>query len=85
MKTYTLDSSQINQIGYNPATLSLDIQFHGKPTVYRYPNVPADKVVGMMFAQSAGKFFGAHIKNQHSDFEKFNDPIEAGWQGELQF
>ena len=85
MNVYNIpNSSQINRVGYDPASQSLDIQFHGKPTVYRYKNVSDEKVVGLLFSPSAGKYFGANIKNQHADFEKFESDIAAGWQGALE-
>lgn len=59
-------SSQIQAIGYDDATKTLAVQFHGKAgpgSTYHYADVPAQKFEELKKAESIGKYFGAHIKN----------------------
>lgn len=66
------DSSQLKEFGYDAATQTLAIRFHGKSgekTVYTYAGVPGELHDRMRQAdadpeQSVGKFFGEHIKGR---------------------
>lgn len=59
-------SSQIHAIGYDDATKTLAVQFHGKAgpgSTYHYSDVPPEKFLELKRSESIGKYFGAHIKN----------------------
>lgn len=65
-----VESSQIKQAGYDPATNTLAIQFkHGKGAIYHYPGVTQEQFDAFNSAKSAGSHFGKAFK--HLPFEKF--------------
>ena len=56
-------SSQIAERGYDPATKTLALTFtRGIKSLYCYPDFPPEQWDAFLAAESAGKFFGAHIK-----------------------
>ncbi len=57
-------SSSIKSVGYDPATLSLEVEFEDS-TVYVYSGVPQGVRDEFMAAESKGSFFNRHIKNQY--------------------
>jgi hypothetical protein len=56
-----LDSSAIKSIAYNEETQLLSVEFRSGG-IYDYPSVPKDKVVGLLEAESAGKYFHKNIR-----------------------
>lgn len=67
IKRQTVTSSQIDSIGYDPASLHMDVAFkQHKPTnpqsVYRYNNVPPEVHQAFLTAESKGKYFRDYIK-----------------------
>jgi hypothetical protein len=63
-----IESSQLESVGYDPASKTLAIKFKRGAT-YEYANVPPEVHAGLTGAESAGKFFGASIKGKY-DFTK---------------
>lgn len=71
-----VNSSQIKEVGHDPATNTLAIAFaHTPGVVYQYPDCDADLHAAFVSAESIGKFFGAHIKPLA--FKKFKAPEVA--------
>lgn len=73
MNMQAVDSSQIRAVGYDAATRTLAVQFHGKGqagqpppagATYTYSNVPPEIHVGLIGAESVGKFFGANVRGK---------------------
>jgi len=62
-----INSSMIESCDYDPMTGTLTVTMHG--TVYRYLDVPADVAQGLETVESAGRYFGQHIKGKYQ-FEK---------------
>lgn len=63
-------SSQIKQVGYDPATKTLAIQFaHGAGAHYHYPGVSEEDYQKFLKADSMGTHFGKHFKAL--PFDKF--------------
>jgi hypothetical protein len=58
-------SSNLRTVGYDPATRTLEIEFH-KSGVYRYADVPLEVYEGLMAADSHGSYFTQHIKEAYS-------------------
>lgn len=59
----SVESSQIQAIGYDAATQTLAIQFKsGKQAVYHYANVDAELYQAFSMAESVGSFFYKNIK-----------------------
>jgi KTSC domain len=54
-------STQLASIGYDPATLTLEVEFR-KGGVYQYIGVAAETHQQLMTAQSIGTFFNAVIR-----------------------
>ena len=64
-------SSQVKQVGYDPATKTLAVSFtRGAGAIYHYPNVSAEDHQKFLDADSLGVHFGQHIKTL--PFEKFD-------------
>ncbi len=74
IEMHPVESSQLKEIGYDPATQRLAIRFHAKKgpgSLYHYRDVPPEVFYGLCAAdadekQSVGKYFGEHIK-PHKD------------------
>lgn len=80
-------SSRIREYGYDHATQTLYLRFHGKSgekTVYSYANVPLEVYEGLV-AQAAdpegsvGRYFGEHIQGKTAmyPFTKIVDDDQA--------
>jgi len=64
MERKEVSSSSIKSIGHDPATNTMEVEFHsGK--VYTYSNVPAEKHAEFISAKSIGGHFAKHICRQH--------------------
>jgi len=59
----SVSSSDIASFGYDPATETLEIEFHATG-VYRYFSVPAELFETLRNAPSPGKFFRQNIKGK---------------------
>lgn len=62
MDRRVVTSSNIYSVGYDPATLTLEIQFRKTGDIYQYFGVPAHIHHGLMTANSHGKYFHRHIR-----------------------
>lgn len=60
-RTY-VTSSNINSVGYDSSSMTLEIEFNSGG-VYQYFNVPAHIYQGLMSAPSHGKYFHQFIKD----------------------
>lgn len=60
MQTHDVESSVIDAVGY---TRVLEIHFDSG-RIYQYYDVPDDIYEGMMAAESKGRYFNAHIRDQ---------------------
>ena len=63
MQVQYVESSSLSAVGYDPANLTLEIQFKNGH-VYRYFNVPYVAVEQLMTARSLGREFNSHIRNR---------------------
>jgi len=61
MKRITVDSSNIASIGYDPETMTLEVEFTNG-NVYQYFDVPPSLHENLMLADSKGKFLHTQIK-----------------------
>lgn len=67
-----VDSSQLKEVGFDPASGTLAIRFHAKKgpgSLYQYRGVPQDVFDGLVDAdadpeKSVGTFFGENIKGK---------------------
>jgi hypothetical protein len=57
-------SSNITSVGHDPATSTLEIEFHDA-AVYRYSEVPERHFQGLVGAASVGGYFHRHIKGRY--------------------
>lgn len=67
-------SSNVNAVGYDPATKQLAIEFKGSGTYY-YEDVPPERHAALMGApgdskHSVGRAFHSHIKPHHPGTKK---------------
>jgi hypothetical protein len=61
LKAPSKKSSSIAATGYDAATRTLRVQFHGKTKVYDYVDVDQDTIDAMHRAESIGGFISEHI------------------------
>ncbi len=61
MERQNVTSSHLVSVGYNPASATLEIEFH-KRAVYQYFDVPLAVYNGLMTASSHGEYCDANIK-----------------------
>jgi len=66
MQMIPVSSSAIAEIGYEPGSRQLDIEFH-ETGVYSYYNVPPHIYEGIMNASSKGQYFNEYIRDQYGD------------------
>jgi len=59
-------SSNIRSVGYDPATRTLELEFHSGG-LYRYSGVPESIYEDFMQAVSKGAYFHDHIKGRFPD------------------
>ena len=64
-----VDSSSIEQIGYDQASMELHIQFL-KAGLYVYRDVPQHVFEELLVADSKGSYFNRNIKPVYTNFEK---------------
>jgi len=64
MQRYSVASSNVAAVGYDPATETLEIEFLDS-SVYQYYNVPENMHEQMMKAGSKGRFLHINIKNAY--------------------
>lgn len=60
-----VQSSNIRSVGYDPRSLTLEIEFKGVKdgaAIYQYPNVAPETYRALINAPSVGSYFAAHIK-----------------------
>lgn len=63
-KIHPVKSSQVQSIGYCPATKTLAVNFNSGGQ-YHYHDVSQEHFDGLLKAESAGKYLGQHIKPKH--------------------
>ena len=61
MERKVVESSNLSEIGYDPETLTLEIQFK-KGSVYQYYDVPVEVYDEFMESKSLGKSFSELIR-----------------------
>lgn len=59
-----VESSDIKSVGYSALYELLDIEFK-TGDVYRYSQVPTEKMFDFAVAESLGKYFHQHIKGKY--------------------
>jgi hypothetical protein len=65
MLWYSVVSSNLVQVGYDPLSMSMVIRFHGG-RVYEYDDVPPEEVEGLINASSVGGYFHRHVKKRYT-------------------
>ncbi len=65
MERYSVASSNISSVGYDPATETLEIEFLSG-AIYQYYNVPQNIYDQLMQAGSKGRFLNTYIKNAYA-------------------
>ncbi len=75
MHMHSVTSSQITEIGHDPATETMAVRFKHGGTLYHYAGVSAEKFKAFKESESMGSYLGKHIKGQH-DFTKIIEKKE---------
>jgi hypothetical protein len=76
IKMITVNSSQIDSVGYDATTMTLYIEFK-KGSVYSYANVPIEKYNAMLIpTMSVGKYFFAEIKGKFEYLKLSNTVVD---------
>jgi KTSC domain len=64
MRRYGIESSAIAAVGYDEASRTLELEFVGG-AVYDYDGVPPEEVLGLLEADSRGRYFDDHIRGPY--------------------
>ena len=64
MDRQSVSSSNIRSIGYDAASSTLEVEFHGGG-VYQYYGVPENVYSALMRASSKGRYLNDHIKDRY--------------------
>jgi hypothetical protein len=59
-----MDSRSVASAGYDSRSATLEIEFVNG-SVYQYFDVPVAVFHGLLAAESAGRYFNAHIRNHY--------------------
>jgi hypothetical protein len=59
-------STNIKALGYDLATQVLELVFVNDGSVYRYLNVPPEQFCSLANAESVGKYFQEHIREEYN-------------------
>ncbi len=65
MQRRTVSSSNIESIGYDAPSQTLEVEFRDG-RIYQYFGVPESVYAGLMAASSHGSFLHAHVKGAYS-------------------
>lgn len=60
-----VESSQLKEHGYDPATRTLAIRFRANNRLYHYSDVPQETYDGLCKAESFGRFFNESLRGKH--------------------
>jgi hypothetical protein len=66
MERQNVESSMAKSVGFDPATLTLEIEFRSTAEVWQYHGV-SGKVFTEMISGSIGKYFQSHIKGVYRE------------------
>ncbi len=64
MNRTPVDSSNIRSVGYDPASRTLEVEFHSGG-IYQYSGVPESVYQGLLRAVSKGSYFHDHVKDRY--------------------
>ena len=64
MDRTSVRSSNIHSVGHDPASRTLEVEFH-TGGIYQYSGVPEAVYHGLMQAASKGAYFHDHIKDRY--------------------
>jgi hypothetical protein len=64
MERYNVASSNVQSIGYEPQSQTLEVEFL-EGTIYQYYGVPQNMYDQLMREPSKGRFLNTYIKNQY--------------------
>jgi hypothetical protein len=59
-----VDSTMVSAVGYDPASQTLHVQYHGGRT-YQHPGVPPAKWEALQASPSKGKYLNTQVKPVH--------------------
>ena len=65
MHMHAVKSSQIKEIGHDPASNTLAVRFN-TGALYHYADFGAEKFEAFRTAESIGSHFGKHVKSGHT-------------------
>jgi hypothetical protein len=68
-----VESSSIRSVGYDPATSTLELAFHGSGKTHAYHNVPWQVHAKLMMAKSKGQFAHRNIFTNYRTTEVLSD------------
>lgn len=60
----SIDSRSLASVGYDMTSRTLEVEFVSG-SVYRYFDVPAAVFDGLLAAESAGRYFNAHVRDHY--------------------
>ena len=66
MELVSVESSNVDAIGYDAERKVLIVRFKGNGSIYEYEEVSSDKHSRLMAADSKGGFLNREIKGSHS-------------------
>jgi len=64
MERIYVSSSNIRSIGYDPDSMTLEVEFNNGG-LYQYQGVPPSEHASLMSAGSKGTYFSANIRNRY--------------------
>ena len=62
---YSVSSSAIRSVGYDPASGRMEIVFRSSPEAYVFCRVPQHVFEGLLHAGSKGRYYHDHIKDRY--------------------
>lgn len=69
MKRVAVSSRSLRELGYDPDTQALEVQFHNG-SLYRYEQVPPEVVQALLQADSLGRYFNQVFKARDYPYQR---------------
>jgi hypothetical protein len=69
MERQRVASTNIESIGYDGESSTLEVEFH-HGGIYQYSGVPSDVYLGLMAADSHGKFLDVYVKKANYPYRR---------------
>lgn len=66
-----VESSALSSAGYDAVNHVLEIEFRKNGYIYQYSNIPEEEYIGLINAESIGRYYNRRIKGKYPSYRKW--------------